>query len=105
MRTRWWLAREGVELTGTGGLLTGLLRQVMQTDSEVEMVEHLGYERHALWLGPSGGDAYRAAQTGLVDALIVCCDRLRGLPDSPVFMALAAQRVVVGVWDWVSVFV
>ena len=38
---------EGVELTGDGGLLTGLVRQVLQTGLEVEMVEHLGYERHA----------------------------------------------------------
>ena len=39
--------REGVELTGDGGLLTGLVRQVLQTGLEVEMAEHLGYERHA----------------------------------------------------------
>ena len=38
---------EGVELTGNGGLLTGLVRQVLQTGLEVEMAEHLGYERHA----------------------------------------------------------
>ncbi len=34
-------------LTGTDGLLTGLVRQVLQTGLEVEMAEHLGYERHA----------------------------------------------------------
>ena len=39
--------REGVDLTGDGGLLTGLVRQVLQTGLEVEMAEHLGYERHA----------------------------------------------------------
>ena len=39
---------EGVELTGEGGLLTGLVRQVLQTGPEVEMTEHLGYERHAV---------------------------------------------------------
>ena len=38
---------EGVELTGDGGLLTGLVRQVLQTGLEVEMTEHLGYERNA----------------------------------------------------------
>ena len=37
---------EGVELTGDGGLLTALVRQVLQTGLEVEMTEHLGYERH-----------------------------------------------------------
>ncbi len=39
---------EGVELTGDGGLLTGLVRQVLQTGLEVEMADHLGYERHAV---------------------------------------------------------
>jgi putative transposase len=35
---------EGVQLTGEDGLLTGLVRQVLQTGLEVEMAEHLGYE-------------------------------------------------------------
>ena len=35
---------EGVELTGEDGLLTALVRQVLQTGLEVEMTEHLGYE-------------------------------------------------------------
>lgn len=35
---------EGVELTGDGGLLTGLVRQVLQTGLEVELADHLGYE-------------------------------------------------------------
>jgi transposase-like protein len=39
---------EGVELTGDNGLLTALVRQVLQTGLEVEMSEHLGYERHAV---------------------------------------------------------
>ena len=39
---------EGVELTGDNGLLTGLVRQVLQTGLEVEMTDHLGYERHAV---------------------------------------------------------
>jgi len=39
--------REGVDLTGDGGLLTGLVRQVLQCGLEVEMAEHLGYGRHA----------------------------------------------------------
>jgi transposase-like protein len=37
---------QGVELTGPGGLLTGLTRQVLETALEVEMSEHLGYDRH-----------------------------------------------------------
>jgi putative transposase len=35
---------EGVELTGEDGLLTGLVRQVLQTGLEVELADHLGYE-------------------------------------------------------------
>jgi putative transposase len=36
---------DGVALTGEGGLLTDLMRHVLQTGLEVEMAEHLGYER------------------------------------------------------------
>ena len=37
---------EGVSITGEGGLLTAMVRQVLQTGLEVEMTEHLGYDRH-----------------------------------------------------------
>ena len=39
---------EGVALTGDGGLLTDLMRSVLQRGLEVEMAEHLGCERHAV---------------------------------------------------------
>ena len=39
---------EGVALTGEGGLLTDLMRHVLQRGLEVELSEHLGYERHAV---------------------------------------------------------
>src|SRR5579862_3795215 len=46
-------AREdGIALTGEGGLLTDLMRHVLQTGLEVEMSEHLGYERGQ---APPGG--------------------------------------------------
>jgi transposase-like protein len=35
---------EGVELTGEGGLLTDMVRRVLQTGLEVELADHLGYE-------------------------------------------------------------
>ena len=38
---------EGVELTGDNGLLTAMVRQVLQTGLNVEMAEHLGYEPYA----------------------------------------------------------
>ena len=37
---------EGVELTGDGGLLTAMVRQVLQTGLEVELADHLGYEAY-----------------------------------------------------------
>jgi putative transposase len=36
---------QGVQLTGPGGLLTGLTRQVLETALQVEMADHLGYDR------------------------------------------------------------
>src|SRR5438105_15035285 len=37
---------EGVELTGDDGLLTAMIRRVLQTGLEVELSDHLGYEPH-----------------------------------------------------------
>jgi Transposase, Mutator family len=38
---------KGVSLLGPGGLLGGLTKQVLETSLEVEMTDHLGYDRHA----------------------------------------------------------
>lgn len=38
---------DGVDLVGPGGLLSSLTKQVLETGLEVEMEEHLGYEKHA----------------------------------------------------------
>ena len=38
---------DGVSLTGEGGLLTGLVQQVLQSALEAEMTDHLGYEQHS----------------------------------------------------------
>lgn len=38
----------GIALTGEGGLLTGLVRQVLQSALEAELTDHLGYEPHAV---------------------------------------------------------
>jgi transposase-like protein len=37
---------EGVDLIGPGGLLTGLTKAVLETALEVELSEHLGYDKH-----------------------------------------------------------
>ena len=39
---------DGVALTGEGGLLTGLVQQVLQGALEAEITDHLGYEPHAV---------------------------------------------------------
>ena len=39
---------QGVELTGDDGLLTALIRRVLQTGLNVELSDHLGYQRHAV---------------------------------------------------------
>jgi transposase-like protein len=38
----------GVSLVGPGGLLADITRRVLETGLEVEMSEHLGYEKHAV---------------------------------------------------------
>lgn len=37
--------REGLQLTGEGGLLTGLVKLVLESALQAEMAEHLGYEK------------------------------------------------------------
>ena len=39
---------EGVDLVGPDGLLAGLTKRVLETGLEVEMSEHLGYDKHAV---------------------------------------------------------
>jgi putative transposase len=39
---------DGIALTGAGGLLTGLVQQVLQASLESELTEHLGYEANAV---------------------------------------------------------
>src|SRR6476619_7151001 len=47
---------EGVELIGPGGLLTGLTKTVLETALEVEITEHLGYDKHDP-MGRNGGNS------------------------------------------------
>jgi len=74
---------EGVELTGDDGLLTTLVRQVLQTGLEVEMTDHLGYEPHSVegrGTGNSRNGSYPKTVTteiGKVD-LAVCRGTVRG---------------------------
>jgi len=36
---------EGVQLTGPGGLLTGITQRVLETALETELADHLGYDK------------------------------------------------------------
>jgi transposase-like protein len=38
---------QGLQLTGDGGLLPGMIRQAVEAALSAEMTGHLGYERHA----------------------------------------------------------
>jgi hypothetical protein len=67
---------EGVGLTGEGGLLTDLMRHVLQTGLEVELTEHLGYAPHERGRGAGNArngpcrSAYREAS--IAEAVRVC---------------------------------
>ncbi len=47
---------EGVELVGPGDLLGELTKQVLEVGLEIEMDDHLGYEKHAVE-GRDGGNS------------------------------------------------
>jgi len=54
--------REGVELVGPGGLLTGLTKTVLETALEAEMDEHLAIRSTRLRVGTGATRATAAAQ-------------------------------------------
>jgi transposase-like protein len=56
---------QGVELTGENGLLTALVRQVLQTGLQVELTDHLGYEPHAVE-GRGSGNSRNGSYTKTV---------------------------------------
>lgn len=53
---------EGVDLTGEGGLLTSMVREVLQAGLDVEMSEHLGYEPYEATGRGSGNTETGATQ-------------------------------------------
>lgn len=63
---------EGVTLAGDGGLLTDLMRYVLQRGREVELSEHLGYERHAVE-GRGSGNSRNGSRPKSV--MSKCCCR------------------------------
>ncbi len=51
---------EGVALTGEDGLLTSMVREVLQTGLDVEMADHLGYEPYES-IGRGSGNSRNGA--------------------------------------------
>jgi transposase-like protein len=65
---------QGLALTGPGGLLTGLTKQVLETALEVEMSEHLGHDRGER--SPTGnvrnGFSRKTVRTDIGEVQITC---------------------------------
>ncbi len=56
---------EGVALTGEDGLLTSMVREVLQTGLDVEMADHLGYEPYES-IGRGSGNSRNGAYPNTV---------------------------------------
>ncbi len=56
---------EGVSLVGPDGLLSGLTKTVLETALDVEMAEHLGYEKHDVE-GRDGGNSRNGTRSKTV---------------------------------------
>lgn len=87
---------EGVELTGDNGLLTALVRQVLQTGLEVEMTDHVGYERHAVEgrnTGNSRNGSYPKTVTTEIGQVRLDVPRDRNGTFDPVTVAKGQRRL------------
>jgi len=64
-----WLVEQaqadGVNLVGPGGLLAELTKRVLELGSEIEMTEHLGYDKHDA-VGRDGGNSRNGTRTKTV---------------------------------------
>jgi len=56
---------EGVDLVGPEGLLAEVTKRVLETGLEVEMSEHLGYDKHAME-GRDGGNSRNGTRSKTV---------------------------------------
>jgi transposase-like protein len=86
----------GVELTGEGGLLTALVRQVLQTGLEVELTDHLGYEPHAAegrGSGNSRNGSYPKTVTTEIGKVTLDVPRDRNATFEPVTVPKGVRRL------------
>jgi putative transposase len=87
---------EGVELTGDNGLLTALVRKVLQTGPEVEMTDHVGYKPHAVegrGSGNSRNGSYPKTVTTEIGKVDLRVPRDRNGSFDPVTVRKGARRL------------
>jgi putative transposase len=87
---------DGVELTGENGLLTALVRQVLQTGLEVELTDHLGYAPHAVegrGSGNSRNGSYAKTVTTDVGPVELRVPRDRNATFDPVTVPKGQRRL------------
>lgn len=87
---------DGVALTGEGGLLTGLIQQVLQGALESEITDHLGYEPHAAegrWSGNSRNGHYPKTVRTEVGDVRVAVPRDRAGSFEPVTVPVGQRRL------------
>ena len=87
---------DGVALTGDDGLLTQLIRSVLQTSSNVELTEHLGYERHAVEgrnSGNSRNGSYPRTVTTEIGKVTIDMPRDRNGSFEPVLVPKGQRRL------------
>ena len=86
----------GVELTGDNGLLTALVRQVLQTGLNVELAEQLGYEKHAIegrGTGNSRNGSYPKTVTTEIGKVTIDVPRDRNGTFEPVTVPKGKRRL------------
>jgi putative transposase len=85
-----------VELTGDNGLLTALIRQVLQAGLNAEMTEHLGYEPHAVEgrrTGNSRNGTYPKTVTTEIGQVAIDVPRDRNGTFEPVLVPKGQRRL------------
>ncbi len=88
--------RDGINLTGDDGLLTGLVRQVLQTGLEVEMTDHVGYDRYAVeghGSGNSRNGSYPKTVTTDIGKIELAMPRDRNGSFAPVTVPKGQRRL------------
>jgi putative transposase len=86
----------GVELTGDNGLLTVLIRQVLQAGLNAELTEHLGYEAHAVEgrrTGNSRNGSYPKTVTTEIGQVTLDVPRDRNGSFEPVIVPKGVRRL------------